>query len=122
MTKTCRGCDRELALSEFHDHPQMRDGHLNFCKECVRARMRAYYQTGSGQASIARRMEHRAEKIRATKRVYEAIRKGKLQRQPCEVCGSLHVQAHHDDYDRPLDVRWLCPTHHGLLHRTYVRR
>ena len=24
--------------------------------------------------------------------------------------------AHHDDYNRPLTVRWLCKTHHGLWH------
>lgn len=36
--------------------------------------------------------------------------------QPCEVCGSEIVDAHHDDYSKPLDVRWLCPLHHRRLH------
>lgn len=46
-----------------------------------------------------------------------AIRDGKLTRQPCEVCGAKQAQAHHDDYGKPLDVRWLCTTHHAEWHK-----
>lgn len=38
-TKVCKKCGRELAISEFYVHKQMNDGHLSFCKECVRARV-----------------------------------------------------------------------------------
>jgi ribosomal protein S27AE len=34
----------------------------------------------------------------------------------CSKCGAK-AQAHHDDYKKPLDVRWLCPKHHGEHHR-----
>lgn len=57
------------------------------------------------------------EKFRARKKVTTEILAGRLVRQPCEVCGAEPVQAHHDDYDRPLDVRWLCSVHHGEVHR-----
>lgn len=50
-------------------------------------------------------------------RTKQAIRKGRLPRQPCEVCGSGQVDAHHDDYSKPFEVRWLCRTHHKELHR-----
>lgn len=49
--------------------------------------------------------------------VGNAIAKGKLIKQPCEVCGELKVDAHHDDYTKPLDVRWLCKTHHAEHHK-----
>lgn len=44
--------------------------------------------------------------------VGNAVRDGKLIRQPCEVCGQIQVHAHHDDYTKPLSVRWLCVDHH----------
>jgi len=47
-----------------------------------------------------------------------AIQSGKLPRQPCEVCGTDEkIDAHHDDYTRPFDVRWLCRVHHAEHHR-----
>ena len=46
-----------------------------------------------------------------------SIRDGRLIRKPCEVCGEIKVDAHHDDYERPLDVRWLCRTHHSEHHK-----
>lgn len=36
------------------------------------------------------------------------LRRGKIKRCPCEVCGSTDAQMHHDDYSKPLEVRWLC--------------
>lgn len=48
--------------------------------------------------------------------VYKAIRTGKLRRGTCEVCGSVRVEAHHDDYAQRLKVRWLCPRHHKAWH------
>ena len=57
------------------------------------------------------------EKRKAHHAVSNAIRDGKLQKGLCEVCGSSSVQAHHDDYSKPLDVRWLCIEHHNEVHR-----
>ena len=45
-----------------------------------------------------------------------AVRSGKLQRRPCQVCGDARSQAHHEDYSKPLDVLWLCSRHHIELH------
>ena len=49
--------------------------------------------------------------------VSNAIRDGRLIKQPCEVCNEQKAQAHHDDYSKPLDVRWLCTKHHAEWHR-----
>lgn len=49
--------------------------------------------------------------------VQKAIQKGALVPKPCEVCGFFRAEAHHDDYTKPLQVRWLCNTHHDEHHR-----
>lgn len=46
-----------------------------------------------------------------------ALKRGTLKKQPCEECGSPRVQMHHDDYLKPLDVRWLCVYCHRDAHR-----
>lgn len=53
--------------------------------------------------------------------VQGAIKTGRLKKLPCEVCGEPIVEAHHDDYDKPLDVKWLCKKHHHELHKAYRR-
>jgi hypothetical protein len=48
--------------------------------------------------------------------VHNALRRGEMVRLPCEVCGEPRSEGHHDDYTKPLDVRWLCRTHHVEHH------
>lgn len=55
-------------------------------------------------------------KQRARVDVSLAIRGGTLTREPCETCGEAKSEAHHDDYTKPLDVRWLCRRHHRWHH------
>jgi hypothetical protein len=55
-----------------------------------------------------RRKAHRA--------VSNAIRDGRMTKQKCEICGEMKAEAHHDDYSKSLDVRWLCVTHHNEYH------
>lgn len=52
----------------------------------------------------------------AANHVQRALKRGTLVRQNCEVCGRAPVEAHHDDYSKPLAVRWLCRRHHQLAH------
>jgi ribosomal protein S27AE len=57
------------------------------------------------------------EKKAATVAVNNAVRDRRLFKQPCESCGEKKTQAHHDDYTKPLDVRWLCTKCHAIHHR-----
>ena len=65
---------------------------------------------------------------------HKAIARGRLIKKPCECCGagidskrkngSSAIHAHHDDYNKPLEVRWLCSSCHHKWHQTHepVRR
>jgi hypothetical protein len=73
-----------------------------------------------------RQRERDRTKVLAQKAVDRAIRRGDIAPQPCEVCGVEDlrgsdgrrlIQAHHEDYTRQLDVRWLCVSCHGAEHR-----
>lgn len=58
------------------------------------------------------RIQHRAHAA-----VLNAIKSGKLIPKPCEVCGVLKADAHHEDYTKKLEVIWLCSLHHNEKHR-----
>lgn len=47
---------------------------------------------------------------------YKAARAGRIKRRRCEGCGKRKVEAHHEDYSRPLEVRWLCRDCHAAAH------
>ena len=142
--KTCFKCGQSKPLNEFYAHPRCRQGTLNKCKECTKIDVGLHYQKKmQDPAWIAKererqRIKERARraagkvipdqgaknrwarrnphKIRAQHKARTAVIKGKIAKLPCEVCGSANVQAHHDDYERPLDVRWLCAKHHAEHH------
>lgn len=64
-----------------------------------------------------RQIERWPEREAARRAVSRAIRAGRLTRLPCEACGDPKSHGHHDDYSKPLLVRWLCRTHHDEHHR-----
>lgn len=81
----------------------------------------AYANTPQGKKALQRGSvewtKRNPVKKAATTAVSNAIRDGHILREPCEVCGNVKAQAHHDDYGKPLDVRWLCTKHHAEWHK-----
>ena len=133
--KKCIKCSAVFPVSEFYTHPRMADGHLNKCKSCCRSgaianrRLRLdYYRecdrerfyTDRRQDWLSKRQRRYREanpvKTAARAAVNRSVRSGALVKKPCEVCGAVKVDAHHDDYAKPLEVRWLCRRHHIELH------
>jgi hypothetical protein len=155
IEKICFKCGELKPIDDFYKHPQMKDGHINKCKECtkkdvknnilenknyylqydrIRSREEARLKNMSDNRDkkIEEDPEKYREMIRKSNKKYNdnnpekrkahlivehAIKKGILIKQPCEICGNLKAHAYHDDYSKPLEVRWLCIKHHREFHR-----
>lgn len=60
-------------------------------------------------------------KIACRSKTFLAIKSGILTRQKCVKCGCENmekIEAHHEDYTKPLEIIWLCTTCHGKQHST----
>lgn len=124
----CKSCSTNKDSEAFYSSNKTR------CKECIRRSVREnrlekidyYRQYDRMRSSQPHRMANNfaqskawrqafPNRMRAQSMVQHALRSGKLKKQPCWVCGEKAV-AHHPDYDRPLDVVWLCQPHHKQTH------
>lgn len=82
----------------------------------------AYQKSAKGKAvrraSSERSKRNYPEKASAHAAVRQAIKSGLLHKaSSCAKCGShQHIQGHHDDYSKPLEVTWLCVPCHVRLH------
>ena len=80
-----------------------------------------YLSSDSGKKKTNERIKRYRNKNKhkesARRKVRYAIRTGKMSRDPCEVCGDPKSHAHHDDYSKPLNVRFLCQKHHYEVHK-----
>lgn len=136
LHKTCNHCGAERPTEDFYRNRRMPDGRSNRCRDCCKredrerqqrperlAKQRTYSATSFMRDPDKYRGYKRAwsqrnrDKRRAHHAVLSALRAGRLVALPCEVCGLAKAAAHHDDYARPLDVRWLCVFHHAEHHR-----
>lgn len=93
---------RAYRVAHREQNPDMYVGH----QKARRAREKV--------AGIVRFIEPAKKKARQA--VNNAVNRGKMKRFPCEKCARSPAQAHHEDYAKPLDVRWLCASCHGLEH------
>lgn len=102
----CSRCGR------YHDRfrDRAKTSHASYCHRChahnARQNRKKYVQLTDEQ------------KKRANCRTYTRtlVHRGKLIKQPCETCDEVKVEAHHEDYNDPHTVVWLCRTCHLSLH------
>lgn len=133
--KHCHTCNTETPKTDFHKRTASRDGLAARCKRCQSAydKSRANLPTRVKARKEYAKTERGIERSNAAKKAYidrwpvkraahvlvgNALRDGKIKRETeCSKCGSgYRVQAHHDDYQYPLSVRWLCDLCHKQWH------
>lgn len=121
--KECQKANSRAARDRNPDHYREYDKARANQPERVKAR-REYIRTDAGRLAKARATKNYQErypmKRAAHTIVSNAIRDDKLKKPGAyESCGSNHkIEAHHDNYTKPLDVRWLCEECHKEWHRT----
>ncbi len=139
--KECFKCKTIKPLTEFYKHSEMADGHLNKCKACAKNDVGKHrsenldrirqYDRDRGKldhriklATEITRSWRAEDKRRQTAHtaVAKAIRNGVLTRMPCERCGAVKSEGHHEDYDKPLDVMWLCQPCHKQRHKEILKK
>lgn len=124
----CKSCSEDKSIDDYYT------SNKKTCKECIKSRainnrlnkIEYYRSYDKARASQPKRKANAIKVINAWKAQFpnrrkaqiilgNAVRDGRIEKQPCFICGEKS-EAHHPDYDRPLDVVWLCPAHHKQVH------
>ena len=134
--KTCFKCNKEKPLADFYKHSGTADGHLGKCKVCTnldankhrlenlekvreydRKRAKEPHRIALNKEQTKMWREADARRTKCHNAVARAIRNGGLVQQPCARCSSEKTLAHHESYDFPLEVVWLCQPCHKQRHK-----
>lgn len=141
--RTCRLCNIEKSLNEFHPNKAVLSGYNYKCLACHRVWFREYRTKNRDKINLRTRQRVTTEqrktwrpnqiytpeknrklrlarcpiKEQARITLRDAVKSGKITRpKSCSKCGNEHtrIEAHHHDYSKPLDVIWLCMPCHNI--------
>jgi hypothetical protein len=121
--KVCFICERNLPLECFHLDRRFPGRRKSKCINCERERDRQLRAQHKRDGHPVQTPRHHSPvdpaKYVARYMTKAAIRSGRLVRPgACDVCGlACRPDSHHDDYNRPLEIRWLCESCHKKVHR-----
>ena len=125
----CRKCGKWLPRESYYTDKRLLHGKWGgirgFCKECMlNYHKNVFLQRPEIQEKERQRARTRGQTLEHKCRVMtrDAVKSGKLERPKfCPICGisdkKRQIESHHDDYYRPLEVKWMCTTCHVAYHR-----
>lgn len=123
--KSCTILDSKIRCQQEHLKPHIREQKRLWARSKKgRSTAKKYLQENGGRLKAnlakARYSERNPKKKNATSMVHNAVKYGFLERpNNCSACGKYNkrIHGHHCDYDKPLDVIWMCPSCHSEWHR-----
>ncbi len=143
--KTCKACKKRLSPGDFYKDARGKDGLYSVCKRChnkksdtrkmeryrsdekyrekVKEKNRKYVRSEKFKEYCRKKY---ATDVRYRKRVKckgavrRALKRGELVKKKC-FCGK-EAEAHHLDYNYPLEIMWLCREHHAKWHSSNAPR
>ena len=123
--KSCSKCGEPKPSSEFGLRKRSADGLQSWCRDCLREYQRDYARNHRDPArhreAQQRYRTRNRQKLAAHQAVRHAVRACEIVVPVwCQSCRCVtELEAHHHDYRKPLEVKWLCTTCHGHVHRSY---
>jgi hypothetical protein len=145
--KQCTICKSFRTRDSFCSYYKSKDGLNDRCRDCIKERdkirwdklrsdeewhkeyLKKLLVRGEEDRLQGKKTKYNPEwsskyvkdpiKSKARQIMSNAITSGRLVPEPCVVCGEEKTEGHHEDYSRPLDIIWLCRTHHKEIHRKF---
>lgn len=123
--KHCKECckirmreNRQKKLNEYQRYDRERSILPHRRKDSAERRVK-YVKSGLANEWGNAWKKRNPEKVAAEQALSYAIKTRKIRKGTvCKRCNTLkRIQAHHEDYSKPLEVIWLCVRCHGARHR-----
>ncbi|KKK69556.1 hypothetical protein LCGC14_2932860, partial [marine sediment metagenome] len=106
---------KQRSIEHYNNNKELRKEWQEENKEKIREYQKEYQKTRKWKDYVneywkeyAKRPNTRA-KILARHYAQNALRRGELKREACSFCGQEQAEMHHNDYNQPLLIVWLCP-------------
>lgn len=120
--KECFKCHRLLSIDMFYEHPKMRDGHLNKCKDCTKRDSNINYEKHCYDESWMEKERCRGrEKFKKYRYRYPKsyqtnkiiLSRRYIERRGYDLSGKV---IHHWNYNLPYSVFVMSPRAHRRIH------
>ena len=113
-TAHCKEC-KLISVKKYKE--KHKESYMEKARKYQIKHSKEHKRNGKNLIYVAKWVKKNPEKQKAHKIIARVIKAGRIKKQPCQVCGNIKVDGHHPDYSKPLEVMWLCHSHHMELHR-----